>query len=185
MFDIGNVFVIRNSVLVGLCSCVCCFVRFLIIKHTYSHGGSTLAFHSGSVPPHTPTQSGWNLIIPYWRSRHSKPTTVSSRSNQKLALKRLWNGALHSPQAEVCCIRRQIFTHCAKVQSRLRQVSLYLITAPRNTGGITRIFISLSWESRSEEEWTILLTLVKNVCTIWSDLESVRDDRIARYRMEF
>lgn len=108
-----------NSMLMSLCSCVCCFVRFLIIKHTYSHGGSTLAFHSGSVPPHTPTQSGWNLIIPYRRSRHSKPTTVSSRSNQELVLKRLWNGALHSPRGEVCCIRRQIFTRWAKVWAGL------------------------------------------------------------------
>lgn len=39
-----------------------------------------------------------------------------------------------------------------------RQVSLYLITAPSKTGGISHIFISLKLgEQRSEEEWNISL----------------------------
>lgn len=44
---------------------------------------------------------------------HPKPTTVPSRSNQELVLKRLWKSALHSPWGGLCCILRQIFTHCA------------------------------------------------------------------------
>lgn len=123
---------------------------------------STLAFLSGSVlsssaktqsAPPPPPNSGWlSLIIPYCRSGHSKPTTALSRSNQELALKRLWRGALHSPGGGVCCILRQIFTHYVQksgpgcLAAWKRQVSFYLMTAPRNTGGwrsINHIHISL------------------------------------------
>lgn len=49
-----------------------------------------------------------------------------------------------------------------------RQVSLYLITAPRYTGGISPIFMSLKLEEwlSEEEEWNILLMPVNIVCTI-------------------
>lgn len=56
-----------------------------------------------------PRRCGWVLIIPHRRSGRPKPTTVPSRSNQELVLKRLWLSALHSPwcgclRGGGCCV---------------------------------------------------------------------------------
>lgn len=63
---------------------------------------------------------------------------------------------------------------CSAVSKR--QVSLYLITAPSNTGGISHIFISLKLgEQRSEEEWNIsLMHYLNRLERGWA-----RNDRVA------
>lgn len=62
-------------------------------------------------------------------------------------------------------------------QQYQRQVSLYLITAPSDTGGITHIFISLKLgEQRSEEEWNISLMHYLNKL----DRGRARNDGVAR-----
>lgn len=65
-------------------------------------------------------------------------------------------------------------------QQYQRQVSLYLITAPSKTGGISHIFISLKLgEQRSEEEeeeWNIsLMHYLNRLDRGWA-----RNDRVAR-----
>lgn len=60
----------------------------------------------------------------------------------------------------------------------LDQVSLYLITAPRNTGGISHVFIRLKLgeQNSEEEEWNISLMHYLNRL----DIGWARNDRVAR-----
>lgn len=94
-----------------LCVFVLFFFVFLSLQSWWVHTGILEQLRPSAQTRSIPRQSGWVLIIPYRRSGHSKPTTVPSRSNQELVLKRLWWSALHSPLGGVCCILRQTFTH--------------------------------------------------------------------------
>lgn len=81
-------------------------------------------------------QKGRVLIIPHRRSGHSKPTTVPSRSNQELVLKRLWSTTLRLPQDGSYIVKSwtclltlsKVFDHAGWK----KECSLYLIAAPRN-----------------------------------------------------
>lgn len=111
------------------------FRVFFFFFHPLSHGGSTLAFLSGSGPQHKPSRS------------------PDRGAGQELVLKRLWRSALHSPCGGVCGVlytKTNIYSlyvqksgpSCSAVWKR--QVLFYLITAPRNLGDRTGIGITFT-----------------------------------------
>lgn len=149
LFIFFVVFVVVNGHFSGAPKSLCVVTCMFLVAYFLNtpsiivgpHWHSLAAQFLSSPTPSPPWQSGWVLIIPYRRSGHTKPTTVSSRSNQELVLMRLWRSALHSRRGAVCCIPSQIFTHCVQkswpgcLAVWKRQASFYLNTASRNRGG--------------------------------------------------